>query len=62
MEASIIQVNVMEKKEATMARFVNGLNFRHSKLSGPAVSCGVRKHDTYGYNKGGTITKLKDSI
>lgn len=61
MEASLIQVNVMEEKEATMARFVNGLNFRHSKLSGVAASCGVRKHDTYGY-KGGTITKLKDSI
>ena len=52
MEIAMIPTNVEEDREATMARFLNGLNRDIANVV-ELQHCGVGGHGTHG-NKGGT--------
>ena len=54
MEIAMIKANVEEDREATMARFLNGLNKEHCKCCGTSSLCGVGGHGPYDYEGGKT--------
>ena len=47
----MIRANVVEDREATMARFLNGLNRDIAKAT---TLCGARGHGSHGYEGGET--------
>jgi hypothetical protein len=53
MEISTIRANVEEDREATMVRFLNGLNRDICQRGGVVTLHGVGGHGAHG-NKGGT--------
>lgn len=54
MEITMIRVNIVKDKEATISRFLKGIKLEHYQYCWATILYKVRGHDSYGYKSKGT--------